>query len=560
MAHARLEKAGDSWTVIEGGRYLYSKYNPVRLSQRIAGSAPVREQCIYFVPSPLLGYGIDVLLQRIPENSIILAIEQSEQMMAVCSSKIARELLGNKRITWVRLSNCVSLHKVLRELNGYSFRRVERVNLNGGSLLPDSIYDELENFIINDVALYWKNRLVIRQLGRLWIRHVYANLGYLANGESEFHSLSELEFHGALTLIAGAGPSLEAALPLISNHRDNIFLLATDTALPLLCHAKLQPDAVLALDTQFWNYLDFHDSRGNAIPVIADISTYPHILTATGGPCYLFSSTFSSGLEFFRRLEEAGLREDRLDPLGSVGITAVEIAIQYSASPVVLTGVDFAYEKGKSHARGSSAHIWQLIRNRRLVPCPGLEEVMKRPGAVGRMASGDFIQSDEVLLDYASRFVRRYGQKDGIFVLEPGGVNLCVPVISVSDFRMLLVKSRNNDRKEVYKSLPGRDQPKNQAEIARQFIYSEMRRLDSILKAWDAYSMDREAEGLLVEALKGMEHVYYDFPDYHRTQEKDSTFLFRVANRTRYYERFLKRMMGQELEGALVRSTARKAL
>ena len=120
MSGPRLEETGRGLTVHAAGRYLYSRHQPERRPERTAESAPVENRCIYLVPSPLLGYGLSNLADRIPEDSIILAIEQSQELMALCSPHIREKLKAHSRIIQVRLSDTNSLHALMYELGPWN--------------------------------------------------------------------------------------------------------------------------------------------------------------------------------------------------------------------------------------------------------------------------------------------------------------------------------------------------------------------------------------------------------------------------------------------------------
>ena len=115
---------------------------------------------------------------------------------------------------------------------------------------------------------------------------------------------------------------------------------------------------VSILETQAWNLLDFHGAVNSGIPLLADMTSYPPSMTVTGGPLIPFSTAFAE-LNLFDRLKKANLRPIPLAPLGSVGLSSVELAIRLFSGPIILVGIDFGYMPGeksrKRHFRPSVA-------------------------------------------------------------------------------------------------------------------------------------------------------------------------------------------------------------
>ena len=65
------------------GKPLYSRYAPSATAERVVNQVVPEESCIYLIPSPLLGYGIQSLKSRLPSHSIIMGIEIEQSLMAI---------------------------------------------------------------------------------------------------------------------------------------------------------------------------------------------------------------------------------------------------------------------------------------------------------------------------------------------------------------------------------------------------------------------------------------------------------------------------------------------
>ncbi len=152
MNEPRLEDTGRGFTVFSGSRYLYSRHNPAASARKIAESIEIEERCLYLVPSPLLGYGLPELSARLPPSSQILALEYSQELMALCAPLINPGILRNPKITWIRASENLAIHQQLKDLGMWRFRRVKRVDLSGGVAIYGYEYADIALFIARDIA------------------------------------------------------------------------------------------------------------------------------------------------------------------------------------------------------------------------------------------------------------------------------------------------------------------------------------------------------------------------------------------------------------------------
>lgn len=555
----RLETTEGGLTVFFG-RYLYSPRDPRRRPRMIASSAVPEGRCLYMVTSPLLGYGLDTLLKRIPDDSHVIAVEVSPELFSLCRSRVEPGLLEHPRLSWVQLSDEAGLSEVLDGLGLWRFRRIRRVELSGGSQLNADICSRLVSFAMDSLAAYWRNRHALRILGRHWVRHFYANLANMSR--CRLKPAPGLRI-GKIPVVVGAGPSLDEGFDFVVSHRSRLSVWASDTALGALLQRGIEPDIVCALETQAWNHLDFHDSHKGRFTLLADMTCYPPTLEHAEAGVELFTSLFAR-LDFLDRVQGAGLAFRPIPPLGSVGLAAVHLALELSSLPVLLLGLDFAYSPGKTHARGSSVHRWQLSTAERTDPLPGWQAVMGRPRTLAPGASGRPVPTDTVLTGYAS-LLRNYrshpGSSGRIYVLGGGGLNLGFPVLSRKAAAELVSDTRVEDSPAILRGwgaaagapgtawasesgIPsGAAGAAGAAAAAERFLVKELENLQSVIDAWDAYASGSGRRETLRDALRMLDHVYCDFPDAPPLPRDDDSFLVRAVTRCRELKRYISRLI-----------------
>jgi len=526
-----LVDTGRGLTIRYRQKLLYSSVDPRGAALRRARRIPLSEKTLVFVPSLGLGYGLAELLERLPAGSHVLCVETNQELMHLgCSTAV---LPRDERLTVVRSGSAEAVARVLQDLGAWRFRRVIPLYLCRAYELDKETYAEMLAMLESGVRAWWQNRLTLNRMARLWIRNLFTNLHLLGGPDAPpTADLSELRTEKAL-LLAGAGPSLEDSLEWIGHRRAELFVLAVDTALPVLLDAGIRPDAVFVLEAQLANLQDFLAHPGLRLPLICDLTSNPWIIRRLGGKgLYFFSSCFYP-LKLFDRLRTRGLLPAQLPPLGSVGVAAAAAALGIASGPLLLAGLDFSYPEGKTHARGAPFHRAMLHGTCRYnsVDMPGYEAVQTRPLLRLRNGSGRPVLSDLVLQGYALKLREIIASSDGVFTLSERGLPSGAPLLRVRQANGLAARIPTVAA-PVRSSLPARAFTPTRKAVAA-FLEGEEKLLDA---AAAACRMTREnshdpgaAQAPLRETLKQVEYAYLDLPDFTPELRLSGDLLTRVA-------------------------------
>jgi hypothetical protein len=426
----------------------------------------------------------------------------------------------------------------VNRLGAQRFRRVVPVPLSGGYALNRDAYDRLIHAATETINAYWQGKLTAIHLGRLWVRNLLDNLPML----SDAHDAASLTIRRPVVL-AGAGESLEEALVPIARVREQVFLAAVDTALPVLYEAGLRPDLVFALESQHANLDDLVPIRRRDFPLAADLTSYPGFLRAVTGPRYLFCSEFAD-LAILRRLEAAGLLPLAAPPLGSVGVAAAWVLRELRRSfPLVLTGLDFAYAVGKSHANGSPSHRRVLRSTCRQRPVLQYELCINRSRLAVAGKDGAAVTSDTVLVRYARRLRELVEAETQVYAYGRLGTDVGLPVLRTEDELRRLVTA-------AWASGPAGEaggRPIGSAAGVERFLQGELELLErAACTVKQALRGGQPSDDVAVkQALAAVDHVYVDFPDTPPLPRTDPGFLSRFLAACRYYEKRIRRILGQ---------------
>jgi hypothetical protein len=185
---------------------------------------------------------------------------------------------------------------------------------------------------------------------------------------------------------------------------------------------------VVALESQHWNLRDFIGAGSWEIPVAMDLSALPATRDVLGGHIFLFVTPWAP-LRLFERLKEAGLLPGALPPLGSVGLTAVALALRLSSGPVITGGIDFSFSRDRYHARNTPGHLEGLRRHNRLAGL--ITAAAFRPGVfTTRSKSGEPVLSDPAMKNYRELFEQEFSREERLADITGPGLPLGAGTLS----------------------------------------------------------------------------------------------------------------------------------
>ena len=424
------------------GKTLLSAVDPAAKADRIADAVPVMDRTLYLCPSPLFGYGLERLLSRLsgaaPESAL-LCVEADPLLYALSLENIGPALKKHPKLRLTdRCQEGALCALIRREWGPRTFRRVQTVRLNGGWQLFPALYDTIAEALRKEIALDWGNALTLAKLGRLYIRNALRNLSLVPRCPS----LARLSFGGDPVLALGAGPSLDKfleAFPESAAEARPFRIVCVDTCLPALRQRGIKPDLVVILESQHWNLGDFTGLSGWDVPAAFDLSALPRSAAVLSGGLFLFFTPWT-GLKIFGRLEASGLLPLKFTPLGSVGLSAVAIALRLSRGTVVTAGLDFSFTIDSYHARSTPDHLGRLRRQNRF---SGLIDTGAAfsPASNAVSKNGAKVLSSPSLRNYRDLFEREFaGGEAALRLFDTAGSGLSLGIKTVSPeaaFQML---------------------------------------------------------------------------------------------------------------------------
>lgn len=540
-------------------RNLYAPENPAARAEEVAARAVLQPDTLVIVPSPVLGYGLRTLLDRLEPGCRILCIETDQNLMALSLERIPPEILHHERLSLIRTESPVEAVRFVERLGIWNFRRIETVRLSGGYTLSAAAYRAMTDAVGVEIRRYWRNRMTTIHMGRLWVRNILANLPALGYGTD----IASLRVDKPV-VIAGAGESLESAEEWLREVRELVYLVAVDTALPSLAEAGFRPDLIVALESQIANQADFIGRFDLPSELACDLSSYPGIVRKYSGRCRFFMTQFER-LGIFTRLEEAGLAPAGIPPLGSVGLAAIRLAMDITDRPIILTGLDFAYTAGKPHAKHAPSHTGYLCRTNRLNPDQLYAAGISRPRIEAAGLGRRTVTTDAVLGSYAELACEMLSGEPDVVDARGSGLELGLRTLPGSEEVIRFVNAAaaepspgtvlraRSGRKAAVTERPGEggspgagdraaDTPEGTEDrhgrILR-FLRNEESLLCGLLEQGKtvlaSVGPDEQAfPERLLSLLRELDYLYIDFPDRPPLPAENRPFLARALARAQY--------------------------
>jgi hypothetical protein len=511
-----LVDTGRGFSIQYKGRWLYSRRDPGAAPLAAALATPTRPETLYVVHSPCLCHGLRELLEQLPASSAVLCIEVDSHLRSIATQIVADEFPG---VTISSPLNAIAAYRTLEQgLAPVRFRRALEVRLSGGRALHEAEYDRALAAIDADIQVRFRNRLALVRMGRLWTKNIIANLGSM-----RWEAVSPIHAGGKPVVVCGAGPSLDEALPVLRAHRETLFILACDTASGALAQAGVVPDAVVCLEGQIYNVEDFLPLQGKPTTLIADLTSHPSSYRALPGPLNLTLSEYTESA-FLSRLAASGLPVTLVPPLGSVGVLAIRIA-RLLGGRILVTGLDFAFNQGKTHCSGSPADLRARRRESRTDKRGAAWASSFRDGCT-RKPDGSL--TDPALSMYASLAAGELRSLEGWDLRGGFGASLPLRTIAPGDIEALAEsKSVLEDVKTLGTSIdPGTCRKK-----AHDFLTGELARAENVASALRTGTSTERLTTLLADA----DFLYFHFPDPERVLALEPDALRRVAAEAAYW-------------------------
>jgi len=366
-------RSGEIVPLIEG-RPLHSLIDPKREAQRLISTIKPGTGFLVF-----FGLGGGFLPEAALEqtDAQVIVIDYNEKGIAELFSSIDFTYLKkNERFAFLNSTSSEEIKSfILENYKPALFGGIQLIPLRPRVEADKSLFDIAAASLQEAIDIVTGDYTVQSHFGKRWFNNIIRNIAKNIKQRTENKErLITGKMPAAETAIIAAGPSLDSQLQEIKELKArNVFIISTDTALPVLAQNEIIPDAVVSIDCQHISYYHFlyctllnrRDNHGS-IPLFIDIASPPLLSRLKGFTPVFFSSGhplaryFSRGLLPF--LDTSG---------GNVTYACLSAAEYLGAKRIHLFGADFAYINSQCYARGTYIYPHFYKRQNRLSPIEG---------------------------------------------------------------------------------------------------------------------------------------------------------------------------------------------
>ncbi len=530
-----LKDTGAGFSVFYHGRFLYSRKFPAKIPEEAAAGLEILPGTLVLAFSPLLGYGLQTLVNKLPKDSLVLAVECDETLFNFSAPFVEKAVspADKKPFKFFFAKTPEVLIRFIDEelfANFKPFRRYLRIDLSASASLDAQFYRSAEALVADYISSFWKNRATLIHLGRKYAENIFKNLGEIAAGNALGFSFENAELKPII--VVGAGPSLDSAIGFIKRNRDRVFLIAVDAALLPLRAAGITADLAVTVEAQAWidrAFCGCAPGKGFSPYLLADITSRPQE-RGSGRRCSFFLTLYAKS-RFLSRLSRSGITSFEAQALGSVGLSALYVAgllrghnshARGRLPHIFFTGLDFSWGSGFSHAKGAAQVLELLSSSCRISPV----ETKRAENSAGskiilqRQAGRAPIRTSEAMLRYAA-ICQAYFSHASFYRLGTQGLPVDFPSISIdaAETEIASFSKSSAASAEIDFECSSKLQ-----EAALSFLKNEERRLlelKALLSSGGELCSDRGTR--LEELLREADFLYLHFPDF--TSERGTDVL-----------------------------------
>lgn len=355
MNRVAIEKArtGDL-TARLGSLRLHSRFDPRREAVRFVDDGAIPHGRTYIVIGPGLGYCVSALRARFPGSRIVC--------VAVSNDLAARSVAAGDA-SWTPFSRTPLPHFLDRHVSDLDAASVSVVEWGPVvEAFPQEARIAREA-VRSHLRRAQSSLLTQGGTGRRWLRNRIHNFLHVRPCVPRPGDRAV-----AAVVVVGSGPSLERSLDRLRPLRDRLDVWATGSALEACTRRGIAPDLVVVTDAAV--YAGEHVRSALVgdlarIPIAAPLSATRSLAQADR------VVVVSEGDDIDERLVGEAQRGRSssapvIPPHGTVTATAASLARSLTTAPIVLAGVDFAWYRGRSHARPHLSEVYLGSRSSRL--------------------------------------------------------------------------------------------------------------------------------------------------------------------------------------------------
>jgi hypothetical protein len=339
------------------GHWLHAEGDPFREAERWKKALRLESIDALYVYGIGLGYYYPPLREwlRGHRDRVLIFLEEDLGVIAaLLEMEHAVELLSDPQVYLCYLPEGEQRADALEDLaRQFPIEKIEVAALASYARYRKRRWEEISLRLLRDTGVF--HAFLVESLH---FHQLFANfLPNLLQLERSVHAEGLLgQFRDVPAVICGAGPSLNAAIPLLRALDQRALLLAGGSAITALSAQGVSPHLAIALDPNQEEYLRLKPSLHFEGPLLYALRLHPAVCTTCNGPfSYLRSGTggiCEAWIEERLQIHGTHIGLDLGREALSVTTLALSLAYALGCNPILFAGVDLAYTGLQRYASG----------------------------------------------------------------------------------------------------------------------------------------------------------------------------------------------------------------
>lgn len=333
----------------------------------------------------------------------------------------------------------------------------------------------------------------------IWTKNILLNSPILAKSKdiSNFKSI----FNDKKAILVCAGPTLQKSLEYIKANKNDLIIIAIDTAYSILAKNNIVPHFILSADAGLFNAYDFIYEQSEFPYLVMDLILNEKVIKIIPKTTRIITFSSTHSLDIIKTLKEsANIKIDSLFMSNTIATAIIDFAYYLGFTEVLLIGFDNSYPFYYRHVKHTLSYEYHINETNKLNTLESYYfNAIKQRSNVENYPPVDFVFENQ--LKYFATLNERYSEMKikritdeaiKIDSIEEGSINSFLDKNIYKDAIDLINKhyeknNRDNDIKMLIKNL-----------------YSEMCKSLELLKkdATDIYNnivTEKENEGVITD-------------------------------------------------------------
>ncbi|MFA5519068.1 MAG: 6-hydroxymethylpterin diphosphokinase MptE-like protein, partial [Spirochaetota bacterium] len=262
---------------------LNSRLDPVREGGKFSYELDPQKYSLLIILGCSLGYNLISVKEILSEYKNVIIIDILEGIENEISRNLHTSFLVESRnIHFFSGKDISSVENILENEIDFNIITGVQVIEHGTSVrVFNEYYSNVKNIVKRLIDLKARNSSTVKAFGKVFLRNAVNNI----NNFNRVSPVCRLKnrFKGASALIVSSAPSVEEYMDQINMLSDHCFIIAVDSALPMLLQKGINADFAISIDPQPRIFEHFLGQMKGNISFIFSIVSPPELLRRYGG-------------------------------------------------------------------------------------------------------------------------------------------------------------------------------------------------------------------------------------------------------------------------------------